>query len=197
MKIQIGSKISSPRVALSALSSLCVVTVAKLATAPSVHTPSAASSAPELSRARLLVRHAHAFALRSLLPRASRRLATSRARHGHQSPLHAEPSTELAPLSTNPQIRLISSPRSSRTRPSPPRLAGTPPQRHSTTAARRLPWSRRHRPPPRAPRTPTGPRRSPLAPPPLPRRQQSLPWPESPFPFHPSPVFATRDCRQQ
>ena len=76
MKIQIGSKISIPCVALSALSSLCVVTVAKLATAPSVRTPSAASSAPELSRARLLVRHAHAFTLRSLLPCASRCLAT-------------------------------------------------------------------------------------------------------------------------
>jgi hypothetical protein len=106
------------------------------------------------------------------------------ARHGRRPHLHAEPSTELAPPSTNPRIRLLSSQRSSRARPSPPRLAGTPPQRHSTAAGRRPPWSRRHRPPPRAPRPPTGPRRSPLSPPPRalaagepPRRETAAPPP--------------------
>ncbi|XP_039803554.1 translation initiation factor IF-2-like [Panicum virgatum] len=82
--------------------------------------------------------------------------ALAAAPHGRQSHLHAEPSIELAPPSTNPRICLLSSQRSSRARPSPPRLAGTPPQRYSTAAGRRPPWSRRHRPPPRAPRPPTG-----------------------------------------
>ena len=81
-------------------------------------------------------------------------------------PLHAEPPLEPAPTPTNPQIRLLSSQRSSQARPSPPRLAGTPPQRHSTAAGRRSPWSRRHWPPRALKPPPTGSSRSPLPPPP-------------------------------
>ena len=78
-------------------------------------------------------------------------------------PLHAEPPLEPAPTPTNPQIRLLSSQRSSQARPSPPRLAGTPPQRHSTAAARRPLWNRLHGPPLRALRPPRGSSRVPLA----------------------------------
>ena len=125
------------------------------------------------------------------------RLRSAAARHGCHPPLHAEPPLEPPPPSINPRIRLLSSQRSSRAQPSPPRLAGTPPQRHSTAAGRHSPWSRRHWPPRALKPPPTGSSRSPLPPPPLPRCQQALPWPESPFPLLPCFKIATRDLVRQ
>ena len=114
------------------------------------------------------------------------RLRSAAARHGCHPPLHAEPPLEPTPPSTNPRIRLLSSQRSSRARPSPPRLAGTPPQRHSTAAGRRSPWSRRHWPPRALKPPPTGSSRSPIPPPPFPHRQQAPHGRNRRFPFSPA-----------
>ena len=87
MKIQIGSKISSPRVALSALSSLCVVTVAKLATAPSVRTPSAARPSPYRAAPRPYhADKAETEPLRCSSPSHARSPSRCLARRGHRLP---------------------------------------------------------------------------------------------------------------
>ena len=119
---------------------MCVVTVAKLATAPSVRTPSAASSAPELSRARLLVRHAHAFALRSLLPRASRRLATQpRLPWPPHEPPHRAPFSSPPP--PKPTHETASRPLSEAHRPG--HHLHTSPEHHRRGSVRRRPAARR------------------------------------------------------
>ena len=91
MKIQIESKISSPRVALSAPSLPCVLTVAKLATALLAHatTRVAGSFSPARARAE---------------PQPFSPAAQSEPRRPPWLSLdyHAEPPSELAPTSTNP-----------------------------------------------------------------------------------------------
>ena len=94
-------------------------------------------------------------------------------------PLHAEPPLEPAPTPINPQIRLLSSQRSSRARPSPPHLAGAPPPRLSSPPARRSPWRHHYR-PPRAPKPPpTGAHKPPHTFPQLPPRRRGRTSPET------------------